>query len=93
MLYDATTSREYDFWQATTALDGGGNSLGGGREGNRILEAGTIDHFEIGGPGTNVTGNWSARATGTPLLAGLIALSGVSLSDLLSGTRSYVRER
>ena len=26
-------------------------------------------------------------------LAGLIALSGVSLSDLLSGTRSYVRER
>jgi hypothetical protein len=51
----------------------GDNSLGGGREGNRILEAGTIDDFDVDGPGANVIGYWSARATGTPLLAGSTA--------------------
>jgi hypothetical protein len=72
VLYEPDARREYDFWQATTARDGGGNSLGGGRPGSRIFAAGTVDYFDLGGSGANPDSYWSARATGTPLLAGLI---------------------
>jgi hypothetical protein len=72
VLFDSIHSLEYDYWQATTAADTDGASLGGGQPGNRILAAGTIDRFDIRGLGANADGLWSARATGTPLLAGLL---------------------
>lgn len=72
VLFDSSTHLEYDFWQATTLIDTQGNSMGGGREGDAVLEAGAIDVFDTRGPGINPKGNSSARATGVPLLAGLI---------------------
>ncbi|MBI4470963.1 MAG: hypothetical protein HY650_16740 [Acidobacteria bacterium] len=72
VLYNPVTFLAYDFWQATTALDTAGRSLGGGQTGSRIHESGMIDFFDIRGPGVNPTTYSSARATGTPLLAGLI---------------------
>lgn len=72
VLYDTQTSVEYDFWNATTARNALGQSLGGGRSGTAVLAAGAIDLFEVDGSGVNNDGLYSARATGTPLLAGLI---------------------
>ncbi len=72
VLYDPATSTEYDFWQATTVRSAGGESLGGGLTGAMILEAGAIDFFDVSGSGANPDGYSSARAMGTPLLAGLL---------------------
>lgn len=76
VLYDAANKTEYDFFQATTAFDGAGKSLGGGVVGPKILEAGGIARFRIDGLGAQITTNDhplnSARASGLPLLAGLI---------------------
>lgn len=72
VLYKPQTDLEYDFWQVTTAQDGQGNSLGAGLEGTTILEAGGIDFFNTNGPGANPDTYFSARAVGTPLLAGLL---------------------
>ncbi len=72
VLFDPDTFMEYDFWQATTVHDAQSNSLGGGQTGTKILEAGAIDFFDVQGSGSNVDTYFSARATGTPLLAGLI---------------------
>jgi len=46
--------------------------LGGGLEGTTILEAGAIDLFDVRGDGSDPDTYSSARAVGTPLLAGLI---------------------
>lgn len=72
VLYDLQRFLEYDFWDATTARDAAGNSLGGGQVGTRVLEAGAIEFFDVRGPGSNRPTFASARATGPPLLAGLI---------------------
>ncbi len=72
VLYDPATHTEYDLWQATTVRSGLCQSAGGGREGTVIYEAGAVDFFALGGQGTNPDGYSSARATGVPLLAGLI---------------------
>ncbi len=72
ILYDRSTSTSYDFWQATTLRDREGKSQGGGFPENIILEAGMLDYFNINSSGVNVKGSASARATGTPLLAGLL---------------------
>ena len=72
VLYDPETSEEYDFWQATTVRIEECNSQGGGLTGTVILEAGAIDFFEARGSGANPDTYFSARATGPPLLAGLI---------------------
>ena len=40
--------------------------------GERILQAGAVDFFDVRGPGTNPDDTSSARAVGTPLLAGMI---------------------
>ncbi len=71
VLYEAATSTAYDLWQASTALSDG-ESLGGGYAGTTIFAAGAVDYFDVAGPGTNPDGVSSARAVGTPLLAGLI---------------------
>ena len=72
VLYDVANHREYDFWQATTVRDGVCQSRGGGLLGSAILEAGAIDVFDVLENGTNRDTYFSARATGVPLLAGLI---------------------
>jgi len=72
VLYDPGTFIEYDFWQATTVRNAECDSLGGGLMGTAILEAGAIDFFDVRGSGANIDTYSSARATGPPLLAGLI---------------------
>ncbi len=72
VLYNPDTFMEYDFWQATTVRDGQCQSQGGGLTGATIFEVGYIDFFDARGPGLNLDTYSSARAMGTPLLAGLI---------------------
>jgi len=72
VLYDPVGFAEYDFWQATTARSGPCASHGGGIAGATVLEAGAVERFDVGGTGSNVDGYSSARAVGTPLLAGLL---------------------
>jgi len=72
VLYDPQAYTAYDYWQPTTAVDASGQSLGGGQEGTRVLEAGTIDYFDVQGSGANPAGYWSASASGVPLLGGLL---------------------
>ncbi len=72
VLFDQAAGTAYDFWQATTAVDASGNSLGGGVIGSEILAVGAGDFFDIRGDGTNPDGVSSARAVGTALLAGII---------------------
>ncbi|MCD4722734.1 MAG: hypothetical protein K8S13_23185 [Desulfobacula sp.] len=72
VLFDTQTGQAYDFWQATTAQDMSGNNLGGGQTGAAILAMGAVDYFDTNGTGVNADGISSARATGVPLLAGLI---------------------
>ena len=72
VLYDTAAHKEYDFWQATTQRNGECASLGSGREGTAILEAGAIEFFDVRGDGSNPDTLSSAHAVGTPLLAGLI---------------------
>jgi len=72
VLYDPDTFTAYDFWQATTRRNAVCESWGAGYQGITILEAGAVDFFDVRGSGTNLDTYSSARAVGTPLLAGLI---------------------
>jgi cysteinyl-tRNA synthetase len=72
VLYGSDTFTAFDFWQATTVRDGECQSRGGGLTGTTIFEAGAIDFFDVRGPGVNPDTYSSARAVGTPLLAGLL---------------------
>jgi hypothetical protein len=82
VLYNPSTYVAYDFWQPTTAQDASGNSLGGGQPGISILEAGGIDYFSLRGPGANPDTYFSARAMGTPLLAGMILPEDVASGEI-----------
>ncbi len=72
VLFDAGSATEWDFWSATTSRQGACNSDGGGITGDMILEAGAVERFNVGSLGVNDDDMSSARAAGTPLLAGLI---------------------
>ena len=72
ILYDVGQKVSFDFWQATTERSDPCTSLGGGRGGSIILEAGAVDYFDVTGAGVDPDGYSSARATGVPLLAGLL---------------------
>lgn len=72
VLYNPATFIEHDFWQATTVRNTECGSLGGGLTGTTIFEAGAADFFDVQGPGANPATYFSARAVGTPLLAGLL---------------------
>ena len=84
VLYAPQTFTEYDYFSAT--LDGKGDCAGfqGGMVGRQITEAGVVDYFDVRDQGANPDGNYSARAVGTPLLAGLI------LHGLVAGSFSEV---
>jgi hypothetical protein len=72
IIFDPASGMSYDLWQATTAGDGPCQSDGGGVTGDAILSAGYADFFAVTGAGVNPDGVSSARATGTPLLAGML---------------------
>jgi hypothetical protein len=72
VLVDPDSLMEYDFWQATTVRSRACDSEGSGIPGTRILEAGAVDFFDISGDALNPDGVSSARASGTPLLAGVL---------------------
>lgn len=72
VLYSPDTGVAFDFWQATTERRGVCRSRGAGRTGTEILEAGAVEFFDVRGAGANDDTLSSARAVGTPLLAGLI---------------------
>ncbi|RZB38394.1 MAG: hypothetical protein SRB2_00142 [Desulfobacteraceae bacterium Eth-SRB2] len=72
VLFNTQTGIVYDFWQVTTSQDASGNSLGGGQTGTNILAMGAVDYFDTSATGINADSISSARATGVPLLAGLI---------------------
>jgi hypothetical protein len=89
VLYDAEHGLEYDYWNATTAVDGKA-TLGGGREGKRVLFAGSVERFDVKGFGAQQLGDQcrpltSSRATGVPLLAGLLVPE-----DLAAGAKSEI---
>ncbi len=72
VLYDPATFMAYDFFAVTLEGQGDCNSFRGGMTGQQITEVGEADFFDVQGPGVNADGLSSARAHGTPLLAGLI---------------------
>ena len=72
VLYDPESLAEWDLYYAITAQSGECLSEGGGVIGDTIFAAGVVDRFDLSGPGANADGDYSARAHGTPLLAGLI---------------------
>ncbi len=72
VLFDFNKKMSWDFWMATTQRTAPCKSLGGGRPGTKLLEAGAVDYFNVNGLGTNKAGVGSARLSGVPLLAGLI---------------------
>jgi len=84
VLYQAESGMEYDFWQATTSHDGQCQSHGAAYLGDKVLEAGYADFFDISEDGSNPDDVASARAVGTPLLAGLLLPE-----DIASGVISH----
>jgi hypothetical protein len=75
VLYDPATSIAYDLFGVTVegqGRPGDCDSFRGGMTGYQITEIREADFFDMEGPGTNADGLSSARAHGTPLLAGLI---------------------
>lgn len=72
VLYDPATFMAYDFFAVTIEGQGDCRSFRGGMLGHQITEVGEVDFFDVRGPGVNANGLSSARAHGTPLLAGLI---------------------
>lgn len=72
VLYDASTFTAYDFFAATIQGEGDCWSFQGGMTGEQITEAGVVDFFDVRGDGANADTYYSARAHGTPLLAGMI---------------------
>ena len=72
VLYHPKTLIAYDYIWANPHYDEGCYGYEGGMVGERIRQAGEVDFFDVRGPGANLDGYSSARAVGTPLLAGLI---------------------
>jgi len=72
VLYDPDTQISYDYFAATPIRNEQCLGFEGGLVGDKILQAGVVDYFDLRGSGANPDGYYSARAVGTPLLAGLI---------------------
>jgi len=72
VLYDPDTFTSYDYFAATPFRNDECQGFEGGLVGNKIFQAGVVDFFDVRGSGANSDGYYSARAVGTPLLAGLI---------------------
>ena len=88
VLVDVPGRKAYDFWQATTATDDAGASLGGGILGPEILAAGSVSVYDLDGLGAHVPGGpptGGGRASGLPYLGGLLIPE-----DLADGERSVI---
>ena len=75
VLYDPATFIAYDLFGVTVegqGRPGDCDSFSGGMTGYQITEIREADFFDVRGPGVNADGLSSARAHGTPLLAGMI---------------------
>ncbi len=72
VLYDPNTFTAYDYFAATTQRNEECRGFLGGSIGDLILQAGVVDYFDVRGQGASPDGVFSARAVGTPLLAGMI---------------------
>jgi hypothetical protein len=72
ILYHPDTYTVFEYIQATPLKDDECLGFVGGLVGDKILQAGVVDFFDVRGPGANPDGYYSARAVGTPLLAGLL---------------------
>ena len=75
VLYDPATFMAYDLFGVTVEGQGSPgdcDSFSGGMTGYQITEIREADFFDVRGAGSNPDGLSSARAHGTPLLAGLI---------------------
>jgi len=72
VLYDPDRLISYDYFAATPIRNEECLGFEGGIVGEKILQAGVVDYFDLRGSGLNPDGYYSARAVGTPLLAGLI---------------------
>ena len=99
VLYDPDTMIVYDYFAATSQRDGECRGFEGGSTGNLILQAGVVDFFELHGSGASPDGYYSARAVGTPLLAGLILPEDIesgeiahALSFAIPGPRNTSRD-
>jgi hypothetical protein len=84
VIYQINTKTSWDFWQASTQLVNNNpkQSRGGGLPGADIFAAGHIDYFDVTGTGVNSPGNYSARSSGVPLLAGLIIPEDIELNEI-----------
>ena len=99
VLYDPDSFTAYDYFAARPFRDDECMGFAGGQVGNEILQAGVVDFFDLRGPGANPDGYYSARAVGTPLLAGLILPEdiesgeiGHALSFAIPGPRNTARD-
>lgn len=99
VLYDPDTSIAYDYFAAYTQRDADCREFEGGSTGNKILQAGAVDFFDVRGDGANPDTYSSARAHGTPLLAGLILPEDIesgeishALSFAIPGPRNLSRD-
>lgn len=72
VLYAPETNTEYDYFAAVVDGQQACNQFEGGMMGQQITEAGVVAFFDINGTGASSESLYSARAHGTPLLAGLI---------------------
>lgn len=87
VLYNPVTFMAYDLFGVTVEGEGepgGCEGFYGGMTGSQITEIREADFFDVRGPGVNPDGLSSARAHGTPLLAGLILPE-----DVESGTIAH----
>lgn len=82
VLYDASSSRAYDYFAASSERDETCMGFQGGRVGDKILQAGVVDYFDLRGNGASPDGYYSARAVGTPLLAGLLLPEDVESGEI-----------
>jgi len=82
VLYDSSSFRAYDYFAASPDRDEACMSFEGGRVGEKIFQAGVVDYFDIRGDGASPDGYYSARAVGTPLLAGLLLPEDVESGEI-----------
>ncbi|MBC8194022.1 MAG: hypothetical protein ISR58_17890 [Anaerolineales bacterium] len=99
VIYDPHTSIAYDYFAAYLHHNDDCEGFEGGETGGQIFQAGVVDFFDLTGSGANSDGYYSARAVGTPLLAGLILPEDIesgeiahALSFAIPGPRNTSRD-
>jgi hypothetical protein len=94
VLFDPTTSREYDFWQ-TTVKTSAGAEVRGGNIGVKITKAGSASFFDatdngLGAQVAQAKAKSASRATGLPYLGGLLVPEDFERIDYSGGPKKLV---